>query len=245
VFKSGNARTALMERGCEACHGPGQAHVEAGGGKGAEGLLHLRADGSEEAALQNASCLSCHNDESRTYWHASVHDAADVSCSSCHTLMKAVSRENLLTAKTETETCAQCHLLPRAQTLLNAHMPVRGGKMTCGSCHNSHGTIAESLISDHTINDNCYRCHAEKRGPFLWEHPPVYENCVNCHLPHGSTRKSMLSVSMPRLCQQCHVSGHGGSPRTPEDRFVVGSSCLQCHPTVHGSNHPAGEFFAR
>jgi hypothetical protein len=29
-------------------------------------------------------------------------------------------------------------------------------------------------------------CHAEKRGPFLWEHAPSVENCANCHEAHGS-----------------------------------------------------------
>ena len=132
-----------------------------------------------------------------------------------------------------------------AQMFRNAHMPVREGKMACGSCHNPHGTIADNLITDHTANDNCYRCHAEKRGPFLWEHAPVYENCMSCHDPHGTTRGSMLRASIPRLCQDCHTSGHPASARTPDDRFVIGSSCLQCHQNVHGSNHPAGQQFTR
>lgn len=245
VFTSQNARTPLMQRGCEACHGPGAAHVQAGGGKGAEGLLHLRADRTEAPAKQNAACLSCHKGAERLYWRGSAHQSLDLSCSSCHTVMQAVSRAGLLSAPTETETCSGCHLLARSQQLQNYHMPVRDGKMSCSSCHNPHGTIADRLIIDHTINDNCYRCHAEKRGPFLWEHPPVYESCLNCHLPHGSPRAAMLKLSLPRLCQQCHVSGHGGSPRAPDDRFVVGSSCLQCHPNIHGSNHPSGDRFQR
>jgi DmsE family decaheme c-type cytochrome len=159
--------------------------------------------------------------------------------------MKAVSRKGLLSAETELETCAGCHPVSRSQMWMNAHMPVREGSMSCASCHNSHGTIADALITDHTVNDNCYRCHGEKRGPFLWEHSPVYEDCLNCHLAHGSTREAMLKLSVPRLCQQCHVGGHGGNPRNPEHRFVVGSSCLQCHPTIHGSNHPSGIGFAR
>ena len=33
------------------------------------------------------------------------------------------------------------------------------------------------MLKEASVNDNCYKCHAEKRGPFLWEHPPVRENC--------------------------------------------------------------------
>ena len=36
------------------------------------------------------------------------------------------------------------------------------------------------------LNDTCYDCHAEFRGPYLWEHAPVPEDCSNCHDPHGS-----------------------------------------------------------
>jgi DmsE family decaheme c-type cytochrome len=247
VFTPVNARTALMRQGCEACHGPGSGHVSAGGGKATEGMLHLRGDGSEDALAQNAVCLQCHDGAERTYWQLSAHDSADVSCTSCHTVMKAVSHEDLLSKKNETDTCSQCHLMPRSQMFRNAHMPLRPTeeKMSCSSCHNPHGTIADRLIRDHTINDTCYRCHAEKRGPFLWEHPPVYENCLNCHNPHGSTREAMLQHSVPRLCQLCHPTGHAGSPRDPDHRFVIGTSCLQCHTNIHGSNHPSGQRFVR
>ncbi len=244
VFSAENGRSERMRRGCEGCHGPAGLHVAAGGGT-FDAMITFRRDESEPIAAQNAVCLECHEGGARVYWEGSAHESAEVACGTCHHLMRAKSREGLLAAKHETETCAQCHLLPRSQMFRNAHMPVREGKMSCSSCHNPHGTIAESLISDLTVNDNCYRCHAEKRGPFLWEHPPVYENCLNCHHPHGSTRKSMLKLSLPRLCQQCHVSGHGGSGRDPDNRFVVGSSCLECHPNVHGSNHPSGDRFTR
>ena len=33
----------------------------------------------------------------------------------------------------------------------------------------------------------CIKCHSEKAGPFVHEHPPVKtEGCVSCHTPHGS-----------------------------------------------------------
>ncbi len=244
VFTPAGARAARMRQGCEGCHGPAGAHVVAAGGS-FEGMVRFRLDGSEKVADQNAVCMECHEGGRRVYWEGSEHESADVACGTCHHVMQARSRAGMLAAERETETCAQCHLMPRSQLYRNAHMPVREGKISCSSCHNPHGAIADHLISDHTVNDNCYRCHAEKRGPFLWEHPPVYEDCTNCHVPHGSTRASMLKVSLPRLCQQCHAGGHASRARDPDSRFVVGSSCLQCHPNVHGSNHPSGNRFTR
>jgi predicted CXXCH cytochrome family protein len=47
----------------------------------------------------------------------------------------------------------------------SSHMPIREGKMTCSSCHNPHGSYGDALLKTATVNDTCYKCHAEKRGP--------------------------------------------------------------------------------
>ena len=64
--------------------------------------------------------------------------------------------------------------------------------MVCSDCHNPHGSVTEALLKKDSINDVCYTCHAEKRGPFLFEHAPVRENCDNCHNPHGSVNEFLL-----------------------------------------------------
>jgi DmsE family decaheme c-type cytochrome len=92
-----------------------------------------------------------------------------------------------------------------------------------------------------TVNETCYICHAEKRGPFLWMHPPVAQNCANCHDPHGSINRSMLKLRPPRLCQQCHIGTfHPGSPGSPGSVFVFSRACTNCHSAIHGSNAPGG-----
>jgi DmsE family decaheme c-type cytochrome len=123
--------------------------------------------------------------------------------------------------------------------------------MDCASCHNPHGSAAPKMIKNDSANDTCYTCHADKRGPFLWEHPPARENCMNCHDPHGSHNEKMLVARLPFLCQRCHNgSGH---PAAPYDQTSINSqnarsltgSCTNCHPTIHGSNHPSGQYFTR
>lgn len=246
VFSEQNARSALMQRGCEGCHGPGRAHVEAGGGSGAGDQLAFTGETPEAIAQETAACLTCHEGGKRLHWDGGPHESADVSCASCHTIMKPVSDRHLLARDTEIETCGQCHLIRRSELYRNAHMPLREGEMSCSSCHNTHGTITEALIPQVSVNDNCYSCHAEKRGPFLWEHPPVTEDCLSCHAPHGTVRAKMLKLSLPRLCQQCHVATlHPSDPRPPDDRMVLGNSCLNCHLNIHGSNHPSGFAFTR
>jgi DmsE family decaheme c-type cytochrome len=121
--------------------------------------------------------------------------------------------------------------------------------MTCTSCHNPHGSVSPSLLKEVSVNDTCFTCHAEKRGPFLWQHAPQNESCMNCHDPHGSNHERMLKVAKPRLCQQCH--NERTHPTVPYGRdaaslkFVLGRQCLNCHVNIHGSNHPSGFAFTR
>ena len=225
---------------CENCHGPGSAHVKAGGGRGVGGIISFRPnDLSRTAEENNAICLTCHERGDRTNWPGSTHDTRGLMCTNCHTVMKQVSRKFQLKTAFEPDTCFQCHKDRRAQMFRSSHMPLREGKMVCSDCHNPHGSFTEALLKKDSINDTCYTCHAEKRGPFLFEHLPVRENCDNCHDPHGSVNEFSLKLSRPRLCFECHQAGHGQNAGINQGT-TMGRSCQNCHTYVHGSNSPAG-----
>ena len=246
LFQARNTRESLA---CENCHGPGRAHAEAGGGKGVGGMITFAKNDPTPIEQRNQMCLTCHTKGTRVFWKGSAHDTRDVACTGCHRVMEDHSPRGQLAKSTEIETCGTCHQQKRAAQLRSSHMPLREGKMSCSSCHNPHGTVTPALLKENSPNDNCFRCHTEKRGPFLWQHAPVVENCASCHDPHGSNHERMLKVAKPRLCQQCHIeSRHPTSPYgrdTGSLKFTMGSSCLNCHVNIHGSNHPAGFAFTR
>lgn len=247
--KTANPRSPAATLGCESCHGPGQAHVDD------EAKGNIKKFSQLTAEESSAACLTCHNRGNHAAWEGSVHEARNLSCASCHSVHSPKSLSGQLAKSTETATCATCH---RAQVIKTeravTHMPVREGKMSCSSCHNPHGSISnvKALRTGNSIAESCVSCHAEMRGPVLWEHAPVVENCATCHDPHGSSNDRMLVARMPMLCQRCHIATR--HPATIYDNNAVtvnksnrmfGRSCVNCHSNVHGSNHPSGQFFMR
>jgi DmsE family decaheme c-type cytochrome len=250
-------RDERERRGCEACHGPGAGHAEAPGGP-ADGFLTFRADRGESVDARNGACLQCHRKGSHLGWEGSAHEGRGLSCSHCHRVMHpssqraqlaaAESRDPLRFRRASTEVCLNCHPIERAQLMRSSHHPLREGKLTCTDCHDPHGGGGSDrgLLVAATVNDTCYRCHAETRGPFLWEHPPAREDCLTCHEPHGSVHDKLLKAKMPRLCQTCHAeTRHVSTPFDAASRFTFNRSCTNCHPQVHGSNHPSGVRFQR
>jgi DmsE family decaheme c-type cytochrome len=241
-------RTPAAGIGCETCHGPGRAHDVEPGAKGL--IVGFKTTTPREVTKV---CLTCHDNKSHTNWQGGTHAARNISCASCHSVHGAKSEGGLLKTVDVVSSCAQCHRDKAAKMQRAAHMPVMEGKMDCASCHNEHGSKGGGrlLRAGSTVNELCDTCHAEKRGPFLWDHTPVRENCTTCHDPHGSSNNRMLVAKAPMLCQRCHIATR--HPATPYDGValigqsnrLVGRSCATCHPAIHGSNHPSGQYFMR
>lgn len=238
-------RTEKEGQGCESCHGAGKLHAESSGDS-YEGLITFSKNDPTPVDRRNSVCLGCHQKSARLHWQGSAHEARGLACTVCHRVMDNHSERYQLAKPTEIETCGQCHIQREAQLMRSTHMPLREGKMTCSSCHNPHGSISDALLKANSVNELCYSCHAEKRGPFLWEHPPAMENCANCHESHGSNHEALLITAKPKLCQKCHLeTRHPTQPHDPRTRFVFNRSCTNCHSTIHGSNHPSGRAYQR
>ena len=172
-------------------------------------------------------------------------------CADCHSVHE--PRDKVFVVADQPEVCFGCHRKVRAQTYKASAHPIRHGKMACTGCHEPHGSVNEFQLTRFTLNETCYSCHTEKRGPFLWEHAPVSEDCSLCHAAHGSNHPALLTRRLPLLCQQCHSqAGHpsvlhtgAGLPQGTTSPFVLAGSCLNCHTQVHGSNHPSGPRLSR
>ncbi|OGQ34067.1 MAG: hypothetical protein A3F16_08400 [Deltaproteobacteria bacterium RIFCSPHIGHO2_12_FULL_43_9] len=229
----------LDESSCSVCHGGVEAHLK---NPSKESIITFGKGSKQALGEQNQQCLACHADSKTVaFWNTSIHKNSGLSCAACHEMHK--GRDAI---KPAVATCYQCHRDIKAKMLRSSHHPVREGKMHCSSCHNPHGTVTKHNLKEDG-NQLCYTCHADKRGPFLHEHPPVEENCSICHDPHGSRHMKLMKQKLPTLCQDCHDwSFHPGTPYDLETSFggtnpsarVVERGCLDCHSRIHGSYAP-------
>jgi DmsE family decaheme c-type cytochrome len=240
-------RTPAATHGCESCHGPGKKHVDSGD------PADILNPGKMKPQEASQICVTCHNRGSHALWDGSQHDQRNVGCISCHSIHDPKGPSQLK-VENQMMLCSTCHRgIVNKQHRFN-HMPVREGAMTCTSCHNVHGTQNVRLLrTGTTIDEACTSCHADKRGPYLWEHAPVSESCITCHDPHGSNNERMLVSKVPFLCQRCHVTSR--HPPTVYEGYLLqnssngnklsGRGCVVCHQMVHGSNAPSGKSLLR
>ena len=237
---------------CEACHGPGGDHTgRVRRGQERPPVIRFGAGTEASVAEQNGMCQTCHNGDTGSAWHGSGHDINEVACADCHQVH--VAQDPVLQTATQPGVCYDCHQQQRSQALKPYSHPFDEGKMDCSGCHNPHGDTTDRLFARQTVNDTCFDCHAEKRGPYLWEHAPVVEDCSNCHNPHGSNNPGMVDLRGPMLCQSCHSQdghqsdayGPGGLADGSASKYLLGRNCLNCHTQVHGSNHPSGSKLMR
>jgi len=230
--------------GCQACHGQTSQHLDTEQSK--KTIFSFAKDGGRSAKERAAQCLGCHSSSKHVaLWDTSKHKSAGLSCDNCHTGHSTLPKNLKMP---QTELCFSCHRDIRSESNRQSHHPIKEGKVSCTDCHDPHGGFGTKMIKADSINDLCYKCHAEKRGPFMYEHPPVEENCMNCHAAHGSNHNKLLSKKVPTICQSCHDwSRHPGTPYTQANSFVssapagrggVARSCQNCHTNIHGSNGP-------
>lgn len=247
-------RSPMANLQCEACHGPGGAHIaRVRRGETQPPVPAFAKNSPMSRSASSAVCLGCHAEIGTLdyEWVGGAHQRNDVACVDCHQLHP--SQDPVLTRTQQAGVCYQCHTQVRAQVMRPFTHPIRSGLMTCSDCHQPHGSMSAASLIRPSLNETCFDCHAEKRGPMLWEHAPVSESCAHCHAAHGSLQAGMLHRRAPLLCQGCHSrAGHSsiaqtgqGLPSHVPSALLLAGSCLNCHAQVHGSNHPSGANLGR
>jgi DmsE family decaheme c-type cytochrome len=222
--------------GCEACHGPGKAHVDGGGD--VTKIFAFKNAAPEETS---ARCLDCHrNREEQSNYSRSAHLQSGVACIDCHSPHNPKDSQFLL-KESSPKLCYSCHLDVRAQFARPFHHRVNEGLIQCNDCHNPHGGFEQKQLRTAIGQDEvCYKCHTDKQGPWVYQHEAKIEGCTVCHTPHGSTNQRMLQQNQVNLlCLGCHaLPADIGPPGTPtfHNQAQKYQACTLCHTAIHGSN---------
>ena len=135
--------------------------------------------------------------------------------------------------------CYSCHATEKAAFMKPFHHRVNEGLVKCTDCHSAHGGTTDHQLRTTAAQDAvCFKCHSEKRGPFLFEHAPVkIEGCSACHTPHGSSNPRLLTrARVNSLCITCHSALATGMSSGNHQQNTARQSCIACHSQIHGSN---------
>ena len=251
--------------GCEACHGPGKAHSEEGDPKK---IISFKNKSPKEIS---ETCLTCHaGKEERNNFRRGEHWRNDIGCTDCHSPHQLVTNRNLpgsitrvtaanaqkpgfssihLLKLDEPQLCMSCHSETKPDFNKPFHHKVLEGVMKCSDCHNPHGGFELKQTRLATGADAaCIKCHADKQGPFTYEHAPLKtEGCTACHTPHGSSHPRLLKFgAVSQLCLTCHSVAHdvgAVEPAGPQHNLNAQyNNCTACHVKIHGS-HSSPVFF--
>ena len=168
--------------GCEACHGPGKAHIEEGD---PTKIISFKNKAPKEIS---ETCLTCHaGKEERNNFRRGEHWRNDVGCTDCHSSHSFPTNRNIARSITfvgtanaekpdfstrfllktgEPQLCISCHNEVKPDFNKPFHHKVLEGTMKCSDCHNPHGgfELKQTRLTA-GANAACIKCHADKQGP--------------------------------------------------------------------------------
>ncbi|MCK7496457.1 MAG: hypothetical protein MZW92_40295 [Comamonadaceae bacterium] len=207
---------------CESCHGPRSKHVENPTSELAIDPASRGAVGDLPASATKAGRGSAGRPARTT--------PTTCSCTSCHTVMSKQSERALLTKRDRGRDPAT-PATPRSARSSTRCRTTRCAKAgwTARAATTCTGRKPGAADASPRRTTRCFTCHAEKRGPFVWEHAPVREELrERATTPHGSNQRTLLTSKDPFLCLSCHnYGGHINLPRYNRTSNLVRQRLLE------------------
>lgn len=190
--------------GCQRCHGPGRAHVEA------------VAQGADAAAIQTAIfnpahqnrdrqvevCMQCHLETTsrRLPYSVARFDRDPFSYKPSEPLEDFILHFDYPKGVKDDrfEIAHAAYRLRKSECFLNS-------EMTCTTCHNPHGVVRGEAAKTHFTNA-CKTCHANNALAQIPNHANTTD-CQTCHMPKRRTDDVVHVVMTDHYIQRRPPSG--------------------------------------
>lgn len=197
-----------------------------------------------KVVTKNLECLQCHEELIPLMAWPSVHDPfVKEQCTTCHTPHGHVEAKSVISGISQTweRTKTLVEWLP-LKLVLDVFYSAEGktgedagGKVLSTTEEKVKGATSEPVLP---TDELCWMCHGNL-GPqrnMAFPHEPFKDGyCTNCHNPHASKFRTLLTQDERDLCVTCHRLG----PELARDQVhppVEGRFCTNCHHP-HGSEY--------
>jgi len=190
-------------------------------------------------------CATCH--EALFAGKPGVHPAAEMDCTSCHSVSIGADGTQIGLVASGTDLCVTCHdgqAKGAAGDVKVPHAPVLD---SCLNCHDPHASAEPSLLSAPAAS-LCGGCHdAASLAPAHGGQITPAVSCVGCHVPHGSDTPRMLigtTTHRPfaeKSCAACHLEPSGDRIRL---RARGEKLCTACHSDLAAPAPEGGSLHA-
>jgi predicted CXXCH cytochrome family protein len=227
-------RVGELGIGCESCHGPAEAHVEANRDPLRRYRQHLSNDPDPTIVnpkrlpsdIASEICARCHSGHAHKKWDRNTGEAFVPG--------DRIARFFRMRRYENTPPGDRPHyfwedgtsrVTGREYTAMAESACFRQGELSCGSCHSMHDSDPDDQLAiGESRDEDCLQCHSSMRDR-IEEHthhstPSSGSRCVNCHMPN--TTYGILSVTRshridnpsaaksaetgrPNACNLCHV----------------------------------------
>ena len=239
VDYNGDGNLELTSIGCEACHGPGAAHVLGGGD-----ITKIVNPNDLTGAQANEICGRCHinaasspnktwswpyHDDSNTSWIPLPASTPWVDLSTAYTFSNSFWGDGVLPASSHS-------LYEYTQFVISAHgtskYGINGSSVACFECHDLHDAQQE------------YQIVTSRQGEGSASSVTMATSatndtlCLSCHVGHTFptlTAAMVADFADNRDAIGDAVSAHTNHPFAPE-RMMGLSNCVTCHMSPTGGH---------